>query len=244
MTGPDGQIEWTETIEEIMRAEEDPDSHRELDPWTFHPSQVGNCKRQCYLSKLGLDTMNAVSLANVKIGTLVHEWLEERMPELRDDVVMEVPIETTIDGIDFVGHSDCVQFTDEGQIVYDFKTKGSFYKYNGPRSSHLDQAQVYMNALEANQGQIVYLSKKRLFNTDRDEEQHWSQTDRYWIETAPKNGLMHVDRGRLREATDRAREVAEAIERDGLPSGPSDIPFDRCGCWICDHEIVDEDRFF
>lgn len=230
-------IDWTQEVEDMLREDEDPNSHRELDPWVFHPSQVGYCKRQCYVKKLGLEKLTGKTLGIFEIGTIIHEWFEENLPEIRDDVVMEAPIETEINGIEITGHTDCVQFREGGDVVYDFKTKGSFYKYSGPYDRHLDQLHLYMEAMDAPLGQIVYVSKKKLFREAQNSED-------YWIETHPKSSALHIDRERISEVTGRARDVAETIEREGLPSEPSDIPYDSCGCWVCENTILDEERFF
>lgn len=230
-------IDWNEAFEEMMEHDEDPNSHRELDPWVFHPSQVGQCKRQCYLSKLGLEKHDPPQMGAFKTGTIIHEWIEETLPEIREDTVQEAPIEHEVDNVTFVGHADCVQFLDDLTAVYDYKTKGSFYYYDPPCDRHIDQLTIYMDAIGAEVGQIVYLGKKKLFREGEDKE-NW------WIETYPEAGLLHMDKERLRGLVDKASEIAQTIERRGLPANPAQIPYDKCGCWICGIEQLDEDAFF
>lgn len=230
-------INWDETMEAVLREAEYTNSHREINPRVFHPSQVNKCKRQCYISKLNLGKNTPIDLGQFRIGTLIHEFLEEYLPRVEDNVIMEMDIEYERDGIKFVGNCDCFHWDeDDTYYVYDFKSRSSLsYRFDPPYDYQIDQLQIYMASIDADYGSIVHLSKKKLVNTDEDK-------DDWWIEVCPEN--IELDMDRVDKLTEKAKEIATAIEVKGLPESKEDIPFDKCGCWLCNNENIDDDAFF
>lgn len=213
-------IDFESAITDALEADRDPSSHRELDPRVFHPSQIGYCKRQAYLSKLGLkDTSDALGI--FKAGTMIHEFMENEVAaHLPDHVVFETPVEVAIDGIKFVGHADC--YDPQQGFVYDFKSRNGWYNFDPPTQRHLDQMYVYMAALDVREGRVVYVNKA-------------DPTD---IEPYPESGTFEYSASRMSELIKKAKEIRDVILRDGYPSGPEEIPFEKCGCWVCNNESL------
>lgn len=234
-------IEWNELITRLLREQHDSSSHTELEPYRFHPSQLGHCKRNAYVSKLGLTLHDPPTIGTFRMGHLVHEWLEESLAD-RDDVVMEMPLEEEVNGVELVGHCDCYEITpaDMEDRIHDFKTKSTFYFHDPPIHYHGDQVTLYMAMSGAREAKIVYLSKKNFYD-ERDEID-----EPYRITTWPEeeDSFIQFDPMRVNDLTEKAKEVGRPIERDGLPSGPEDIPFEKCGCWVCEQEQLDPRAFY
>lgn len=217
-------IDFADAIAAALEANRDPESHRELDPRVFHPSQLGYCKRQALLSKLGLkDDSDALGIFHT--GTLIHEFMEHDVSNVVPArCQFEVPVECTVDGITFTGHADC--YDPESGTVYDFKSRGGWYNFNPPTDRHVDQLTIYMNALEATGGQVVYISKKDLE-----------------VRTWPENGTFEYDGKRLAALVSKAKEIRDELYANGLPQSRAEIPFEKCGCYFCDQESLSFDGY-
>lgn len=217
-------IDFEAEIQAALRDDRDPESHRELDPRKFHASQIGYCKRQAYLSKIGVKDTDSV-LGTFHTGTMVHEFMEHEVgPRLPDVMELETPVEHDLAGVTFVGHADAYD-PRAGGVVYDFKSRAGWYNFDPPTQRHMDQLQVYMHALGADHGQIVYISKKDLE-----------------VRTYPEDGAtFEQNAAHMTNLRTKAAEIRDAILRNGIAQDESEVPFDRCGCWICDNESLDFD---
>lgn len=216
-------IDFEQAIQTALEGAEDPDSHVERDPGTFHASQVAYCKRRCYCSKLGLDDQRDI-LGVFRTGTLIHEFLEERLARHVRRAQFERPVETEVDGVRFVGRADC--FDPYAGTVYDFKTRASWYNFDPPVGRHLDQLHVYMAALgaehgAADRGQVVYLSKSDLE-----------------VRTWPEDGVFEFDQERFDRLVAKAQEVRDAVDEHGVAQHAEEIPFEPCGCYFCREESL------
>lgn len=214
-------IDFATEIQTALEADNDPESHVEHDPSVFHASQMGYCARQSYLSKTGLkDTTDILGV--FKTGTLIHEWLETHLSDRLTNVAFEEPVETTHGDITFVGHADAVDY--ENEVVYDFKTRASWYRFDPPTQRHLDQLYVYMAALGFDEAQVVYLSKKDME-----------------VRTYPKDGTFLFDDDRFRKLVSKAELIRDELAADGVATRESEIPFANCGCYICENETLELD---
>jgi hypothetical protein len=213
-------LNFEAAVNDALHEANDPESHVERDARTFHPSQIARCPRRAYCSKLGLDDQSDI-LGVFQTGTLIHEFLEEHMADRFAKCEFEHPVEYEADGIRFTGRTDC--YDPAANAVYDFKTRASWYNFDPPTQRHLDQMYVYMAALGADRGQVVYLSKSDM-----------------GVRTWPEDGFFEFDRGRFDQLVEKAQRIKAAIDVDGLPETVDDIPFERCGCYFCEEEnLVD-----
>lgn len=215
-------IDFESEVQRALEAAEDNESHVERDPSVFHPSQLVRCQRRAYCSKLGLDdTTDALGV--FQTGTLIHEFLEEQLSDRFADesVVFEEEIEYTDDReITIKGCADCIDR--RNGVVYDFKTRGSWYKFDPPTQRHIDQLLLYMAGLEdIERGQIVYLSKKDME-----------------IRTWPEDGLFEFDETRYGTLIEKAVRIQHRIEQDGIAESPDEIPFEKCDCYFCSQESL------
>lgn len=211
-------IDFQQEVADLLQDDRTPGSHTEPEPSVFHPSQIANCNRQCYISKLGLEEHDVTTLGTFKMGTLIHEYFEHNLSD-RLPAVFEIEIQDQVDGITFTGHADCFDY--EHEIVYDFKSRSSWYRFDPPTQRHIDQLLVYMHALDVQEGQVVYVSKKNLE-----------------VKTWPEDDTFAFDVDRYEALVRRARHIRDVIATEGIARTKEDIPFEKCGCWICDNESL------
>lgn len=227
MTQPN-LIDWQNQIHQSLDRDNDKTSHRELDPNTYHPSQIAKCKRQCAISKLGLEDMQPSDLGNMLTGTLIHEWFEDNIQPGLEDVFFELPVEHR-EGpepeIRWVGHTDV--YDSRNGVLYDFKTRGDYFKRNGekdfqyldwPDEHHRNQLLVYMRCLEVEYAQVVYVDKKNPAN----------------VQVCPEDGPMVFDWDDYNDLVRKAREIQDWLMENDLPESKDGLPFEPCGCWLCE----------
>jgi CRISPR-associated exonuclease Cas4 len=121
-------------------------------------------------------------------------------------------------------------------VVYDYKTRKGLDERSGfetfePSDRYVDQLTVYQYLAGMEWGQLVYVAKH-----------DWAA-----VKQAPdcfsddERRFFRYDGDRLQSVLERAHDVRDAILQDGFPSGPSEVPFDRCGCWVCENEDLRRD---
>ena len=198
-----------------MAVEEDEGSHTEFNPRVFHPSSVGYHPWLMLVNKLGLSDKSDLR-GTFKTGELIHEYVQDALIE-QDEVdvgAIEQEVQFTEDGLTFTGHADIVarspiSKTGQEVVVYDIKSRANWYHFDPPCDRHLDQLHTYMRGLDAQYGQVIYISKKDL-------------EVRTWPEGAP----FTFDESRWSDIKQRCRQVRDAIIDHGIPRDESEIPFD------------------
>lgn len=221
-------IDWGAQIARTLHVNNNGDSHTERgDAVTFHPSQLSRCKRQATISKYGLEEHDTKTLGAFHVGTLLHEWLEGELAGRLPGVEHEIPVTNSYadpDGgggiIEITGHADV--YDEHAGVVYDFKTRGGWYKFDPPSERHINQLTLYMDALGADAGQIVYINKKDMG------VRTWPDGETFAFDPPIRDGLLS-----------KAREIRDAVT-DMDVMAVSDVPFDPCGCWLCNMEEDDE----
>lgn len=219
-------IPWETKITNALEELNDETSHRELDSFTFHPSQLSMCIRQMYLSKLGIKRPNPKLLGIFRIGTMIHEFMEDNVANDIEFIEFEKPLSESYvydipDGhnmtIEVIGSCDC--YDPKAGIVYDFKTRGSWYKFNPPVDKHLDQLTLYMDMLDIEDAQVVYINKTN-----------------FEVRTYPESGTFEKQQDRLNHSLRKAERVSLELMENGFPEHYTDIPFDKCECFVCEQE--------
>lgn len=224
-------INWDNKMARKLKENNDQDdSHTEVDPDVFHASQVGMCTRQLYLSKLGLKDFTPKVLGIFQTGTNIHEWIEE---EFQDEMPgeFEKPLEYEDEetGLKFTGH--CDYYDPEEEVVYDFKTRGSFYRLDptDPQEKYLDQLTVYMKMLGVKRAKLVYISKKNKqivhYPTEEDPQEYFSFSEKRWEKIVRK-----------------AQTVRSAVEKHGAVDEKDLVPFNTCSCYACKKERLSFDQ--
>ena len=208
-------IDFESVLATQMESQEEDGSHRELNPDVFHPSQVGYHPWLLYVNKLGLEDKSHLA-GTFKMGDLIHEYVQDALIE-QDEVdvgAIEQEVQFTEDGLTFTGHADIVarspiSKTGQEVVVYDIKSRANWYHFDPPCDRHLDQLHTYMRGLDAQYGQIVYVSKKDME-----------------IRTYPEDGLFEFDNTRWRAIKERCQLVRNAIISNGFATSVTEIPFD------------------
>ena len=204
-------IDFESVLETRMELEEDDGSHTEFDPRVFHPSSVGYDEWLIMVNKLGLSDKSHLR-GTFKMGDLIHQyvqdavWNEEVIPQRHDLIEKEVDFDE--DGLTFVGHADV--YDPEQNIVYDIKSRGSWYNFEPPVDRHIDQLHCYMRGLDAKYGQVVYISKKDME-----------------VRTWPNGAPFTFDDARWDEIKARCKRVRDAIYDGGIPQSEGEIPFEK-----------------
>lgn len=226
-------INFNQKVSEYLQKTEEKESHIELNPYVFHASQVGFCKRQLYNSKLGLQDHDATTLGIFEVGNMIHHWMETRIANELPNCQFEHSLDSTIDVVspvsrktiqlDFTGTCDCWDM--ENDAIYDFKTRSGWYSFSPPKQRHLDQILIYMEMSDVRKGQVVYISKKDMS-----------------IRTYPEDGFFEYDKQRTHELKMKCAKIAEKIVQRGYPQSRHDIPFDKCGCFFCNQETLTFDH--
>ena len=234
MNEEDRIVDFQDAIHRKLVKDNNKHTEHEEDPEDniFHASWMGYCKRQVYISKCGLGYTDPETLGKFRVGTEIHRFMEEEVSEeLPNHLVFEIPIKPVVeDGVKFVGTADCVDVA-EG-VVYDFKSRASWYRFNPPTQRHLDQLHIYMKALGLKEARVVYINKTSLE-----------------VKTYPEEGTFEFDPVRYEELVEKAREVRDSIDKFGVAESEEEIDelFPKCGCFICnvkdlvfDHEEEEE----
>jgi len=201
-------IDFGELIDDRLLDEREPGSHTELDPEVFHPSSVGYSKWKLLVSKLGLDDIGAPLLRTFELGNILHEFVQDTCDEYGPAVKIEEPIKYEEDGLTWVGHADL--YDAEAGVVYDIKTRSGWHNFDPPNDRHVDQLYCYMQALGADRGQVVYLSKKDM------ELRPW-----------PNGTTFGFVDERWERIKDKCADVRDALREHGLPETAEEIPFER-----------------
>ena len=214
------RIDFAAELQGALEDAEDTESHVERNPDVFHPSQLAYCDRQAYLSKLGLkDTSDILGI--FRTGTMIHEFIEEYVGTRVPRAEFEHPVEHTVGDITITGTCDC--YDPETDSIADFKSRNGWYRFDPPSQRHVDQLLVYMAALDAQYGQVVYVSKGDME-----------------VRTWPEDGLFEFDGERYDKIVAKAERIRDAIESEGIPESADDIPFEKCedDCFICSNETL------
>lgn len=226
-------IRIKEAVIDTIKRKNDSSYSYEPVPNVFHPSQVGKCKRQMFLSKLGQANLPVDVLGKFTVGTIIHSWLEENlsgtMARKGYNPEFETPVNFEEDGLKFKGQAD--MYDPDTNVVIDFKTRANFYHFNPPVQRHLDQIYTYMRGLDADKGKVLYLGKTDLelrdYPNDAVEPRFFDFNSSRW----------EYLKARCHQVRVAVKERVENREEGDYVRSIDDIPFEPCGeCYVCRHE--------
>lgn len=223
-TGSRPVVDFEQLITDHLAAQEDDDSHTELDPSVFHPSSVGYDKWLIFVKKLGLsDTSDLYGTFHT--GQMIHEFVQGILQERASDRYgIEKPVQFSEDGLTFTGHADIHDRV--SGTLYDIKSRSNWYHFDPPVDRHIDQLHCYMRGLDVEHGQVVYISKSDM-------------EVRTWPDGAP----FTFDEERWATIKARVRDVRDAILDHGFPRSESEIPFERPDNYFANTTDLDFSRF-
>lgn len=225
------------TVRDALEARNEGDDYSyEPEPEVFHASQAGMCKRQMFISKMGLQWFNYETQGTFLVGTKIHEWMENEFSTYLDeetgyDVEHERPVSFREDGLKFIGRADFYN-PDTGRVV-DFKTTGSRYSLKTPKMSHIDQVLTYIRGIDgADKGSILYLLKKNLetvpWPSGHGAESFFEFHEERWNQIKSKCQAVHAEVVRRQQRRGDDEPVVKDVD---------DLPFERCGeCYGCRNE--------
>jgi hypothetical protein len=179
---------------------------------TYHPSSSGYCLRQMLLSKIKKKEFTYVDRGGLLIGTILHEWIQSKV-EKEGIIEQKIKLNVPDSNLHFLGSVDFLHNVDKEP--YDFKTTSNLYyvkKAGKPSVEHKYQLNLYMEAVGAQKGYIVYMDKRNL------------QHIQFGIKRNPAI---------LEEIYAKTKEIHKAyLEYKETKI----IKYDKCGCWLCKRE--------
>ncbi|MFB6153814.1 MAG: hypothetical protein ABEJ27_06135 [Halodesulfurarchaeum sp.] len=197
--------------------------------WTENPfqtiaiSHIGKCRRQLYLSTLGL-LRTADTRGRIEAGNALQSTIETKLQSHFSDLKTSVNVRFEHGDAQYIGRINGIDST--GDLIVDVKPRAEWYKFNPPIRRHLDQLQAYLHGIDAEHGRILYVSLK-----DYTDYKLWPPAD-------ATNATIDYDPDRVNNLFAKVDEVRAAILEQGIPTSPGDIPFERCGCYLCSSESL------
>jgi len=160
----------------------------------YYPSYLGYClRKQYYIYSMG-EEPTSDKLAVFATGKGVHEAVAEALRASGTVVVEEVEKDVKVDlgnGISLSGRVDLILAEVEGRNVV-VEVKSASRLPDSPQEHHLLQLQIYLNALNVDDGVLLYWDKRRgrlaSFDVRRDGE--------YMRRAAERALLLHEYLGR------------------------------------------------
>lgn len=234
-------INFREEVQEKLR-ERNGHSHTELDTTTFRASSVGKCPRHILLNKLGVKQHDAETQGKFQTGDFIHNWIQEEILP-RHPTMHENQVEIEEDGVRIVGHYDC--FDPINGVVYDYKSRDGWYRFEPPVERHLQQLEVYMRALNLKdpRGLMIYVSKSDLFVETYPD--HFGITKEREDVESEQDELVEPSEQRWNKILEKVTEVQDYLEENGFPASEEEVnaafkPCDDCvGCYFEDSEKWD-----
>lgn len=186
---------------------------------TFYAYQLGYCERQMYLTKLGLKDNSDIS-GRFGARRLIQDHFEHHLDDAYPELEVTPRVQYRTDAITIVGRPTC--YNPASNRVYHLRPRNGWYRFHPPVDRHIDQLQAYLQAAGADEGRLVYVSMADL------------QDLRFW----PGDEYLAFDADRFGRIIARAETVYEEILANGVASNPDEIPFPRCGCYLCESETL------
>lgn len=195
---------------------------------TFYAHYLGYCPRQVYLSKLGLrDTTDWAG--RFKASQALHEFVVEKLVDAKPGLRVNERAAYDTGTIRFIGR--CTAIDPEHEIAYHLKPRNGWYRFHPPVERHITQLHTYMKLFEVDRGQLIYVSL-----ADFTDLRTWPpQSDDATFEEFQSDRFQYVVR--------KAEAVHRELVRNGIATSPKEIPFDKCGCYLCESESLNLPSF-
>lgn len=161
-------------------------------------SSAGYCMRKVIFDRMGVDKVeeNPRKQRVFTAGHIFHQWIQEITQATGQSIAQE--LELINDNLMVKGHIDDLIKTENGLILYDYKTQNSrAFSYKRPSMSHFHKMQLgtYLYMLKqtwykVNEARILKLSKDDLrmseeqlmYTPDLEKQvvEYWSTINGYW----------------------------------------------------------------
>ena len=159
-------INIQELINKTLRDKND--QKEKKDQTTWHISQLGNCLRGQYFSRLGVEPDKKIDdrvLRVFDIGNRTEEWIVDLIKQQKE-VKIETQVRVFDKKLNISGYIDLVLEQNGKKIVYEIKSKHSksfwYMREQGAQLTHKYQIIMYCDLLGVKTGQLVYVSKDDL----------------------------------------------------------------------------------
>lgn len=179
----------------------------------FHPSSLGYCRRQIFLSKIHAKQFAEWIKGSMQAGTNLHNWIQA-FPEIRKTCFIEKTVKFPLnDKVYIKGSADIVHM--KSGHVWDIKSiKTLSYVYRSAKREHVEQLNAYLIGLGSKEGEILYVQKNDLecisHHVDTDVDM-FERTKKKVLDVYEQLLLWHAKKIRY-------------------------CPFDKCSCYFCKNE--------
>lgn len=219
MTTQPSSWNLAESIPEILVDDAGYDSNHA----TFYAHYLGYCPRQVYLSKLGLrDTTDWAG--RFKASQALHEFVVEKLMTARPALQVNERASYNTGHVRFIGR--CTAVDPEQGVVYHLKSRNGWYRFHPPVERHITQLHAYMKLFGVEQGQLIYVSLADF--TDL----------RTWPPGSDDQTFETFQPDRFQRIVEKAEAVHQELVRNGIATSPDEIPFEKCGCYLCESETL------
>jgi len=177
----------------------------------FYASEVGSCKRKIYYKHFDPRNESLYVLKSMMMGTIIHDWIQEKAKEQGAETERRVSVPDLETGLVISGRIDILS----EWMPIELKTTSNLRYTVEPSPSHIDQIMLYMCAINAPEGKLVYVDKRNL---------------------EMKEFTVTYDKNRVKEILKRMNEIHTKIETKTLP--------DKCekdSAWMCKNCPYGED---
>lgn len=150
----------------------------------YYPSEIGMCIRRSYYSYTTPKPTEKGALRIFALGNNLHSFLAEALKDSKEFALVEeekpVRVEHKDNEASFTvyGRIDdyVVTKNTNKKIIIEAKSVGDINRVTEPEQKHVMQLMLYLSAMEADYGMLVYADKKNLeirqFRVDYDNELH------------------------------------------------------------------------
>lgn len=219
MTAPGDQPAMVDALEQSLQADATEGVARTWE--TFNASTLGFCSRQTYLTHLGLRD-NTDWAGKFHTRRVLQDHLVDALGDLDHTLEVNPSFSISTGSVTISGQPTC--HIPAHDAVYHVKPRDGWYKFSPPIDRHLRQLQVYLRGLDADQGQILYVSMA-------------DATDiRVWPDDSQDATFVKQDSSVVESVVQKAEAIRQEIVTNGIATTPEMIPYDPCGCYLCDTE--------
>ncbi|MCL5101635.1 MAG: PD-(D/E)XK nuclease family protein [Candidatus Parvarchaeota archaeon] len=147
----------------------------------YYPSEIGMCIRRSYYSYVLPKPTEAGALRIFALGNNLHAFIADVLKKsdefsfVEDERPIKIPYKDEKSSFTIYGRIDDYVITKNTnkKIIIEAKSVGDVLKINEPEPKHVMQLMLYLSAMEADYGMLLYADKKNLnirqFRVDYDD---------------------------------------------------------------------------
>ena len=136
----------------------------------YYPSEIGMCIRRSYYSYISPKPTEPGALRIFALGNNLHAFIADVLKKsdefsfVEDEKPIRIPYKDEKTSFTIYGRIDDFVITKNTnkKIIIEAKSVGDVTKVNEPETKHIMQLMLYLSAMEADYGMLLYADKKNL----------------------------------------------------------------------------------